>query len=79
MKYQIISGLKEPIGRPIKRTSLDDLIELAREMKVGDAVPLTLSESQTFRVILNALGYRCLTDGYRCEVPGKILTFKLSK
>lgn len=74
----IISGMTPPIGRPLKRTSLDQLIEIANQMKVGDAVPLTLSEAQTFRVILAAQGFKCFTDGYRCQQRGKILAFKLA-
>jgi hypothetical protein len=53
------------------------LIALSREMEIGDAVALTLSESQTMRIILQAQGHQCATDGWRCPEPGKTLVFKL--
>jgi len=79
LNYQVLSGLKAPIGRPVKRQKLDDLIKLAQTMEVGDAAILSNSEAQSFRTILNALGFDCVTDGYRCEVRGKTLAFKLKR
>jgi len=67
MNYEVLRGLREPIGRPLRRSKLDALIKLSDEMQLGDAAVLSLSESQQFRIILNAKGFRCLTDGYRCE------------
>ncbi len=77
MKYDVLRGLRPPIGRPLKRQSLIQLIELAKSMELGDAAVLTNSEAQVFRYILAGMGYLCLTDGYRCDVRGKTLAFKL--
>jgi len=79
MNYQIVKGLSEPTARPLSRNSLDDLIELAKTMDTGDAAVLSLSEVQTFRIILVAQNFRCVTDGFRCKVHGKTLAFKLAK
>jgi hypothetical protein len=46
-------------------------------MEEGDAVELTQAEAQTFRVILEALGNSCVSDGWRCKTVGKTLVFKL--
>lgn len=79
-QYQIIKGLKEPWNaHPKRRKSFDDLLILAGDMEIGDAAVLTQAEAQTFRTILMAQGYRCVTDGYRCEVRGKTLAFKLEQ
>ena len=80
MTYRIVVGMSPPVAsRPLTRNSLDGLIELAKKMDRGDAAILSQSEVQTFRIILIALGFRCITDGYRCDVVGKTLAFKLSK
>lgn len=79
MSYRIIEGLRPPIMRPPHRTKLDDLIALAASMKSGEAAVLTESEAQTFRVILNAQGFDCATDGWRCDERGKTLIFKLPR
>lgn len=84
--YRIIKGLTPPSGRDARRTKLDDLIILAGEMEIGDAALMTSAESQTFRVVLAAQGFACVTDGYashRFNVDkmegdlSKILVFKL--
>lgn len=75
---EIRKGLRPPNGRPAKRSKLPGLIALADRMEVGDAAVLSLSDSQTFRVVLAAKGFLCLTDGDHCEVRGKTLAFKLN-
>lgn len=77
MEYTVTRGLQPPVARGERRYKLTALIDLAKQMRVGDAVALRLSEAQTFRIILAALGYECVTDGYRCKEPGKTLAFKL--
>ena len=77
MSYNIIKGMAPPNMRPSRQVNLDNLVNLAREMQVGDAVSLRLSEANQFRIILAAQGFECRTDGWRCTVPGKILAFKL--
>lgn len=76
--YTILKGITPPLpSRPLKRTSLDDLLEAAKRMEVGDAVVMRLSEAQVFRYLLFALGFHCVTDGYRCPERGRTLVFKL--
>ena len=77
--FQIVKGLKAPLGRPLRRGILDDLIELAESMAVGDAVMLRLSEANQFRIILAAQGWLCLTDGYACPDKRRVYAFKLWK
>ncbi len=77
MTYKIVTGLKPPSGRPTRRTALDGLIELAKHMKVGDAVMLRLSEANQLRIILAAQGWLCLTDGYACPDKRYIYAFKV--
>ena len=78
MSYEIIKGLSSPApSHPLQRTSLDDLVTLAKRMEVGDAVHLTPSGAQTFRIILIALGFCCEFDTLRNKEHGMILVFKL--
>ena len=51
---------------------------LSREMEVGDAAHMCLSDAQQFRIILAAQGFDCVSDGYRSEVTGMTLVFKLA-
>ena len=83
MTFRITYQLKPPVGRPVRRTSLDDLVDLANIMVVGGAALLTQSQAQTFRIILAAQGFHCVTDGYRSpdtpgEYPRRIWCFKLN-
>lgn len=79
-KYVITKGMTPPTqSRPIKRTSLDNLIELAKKMDVGDAVALSSSESQTFRTILATLGFLGVSDSYRWPDRSKTLIFKMNR
>ena len=83
MSFRITNELRPPIGRPLRRKSLDELVELSRIMTVGEAALLTNSQAQTFRVILAAQGFACVTDGYRSpDTPGsyprRIWCFKLN-
>ena len=72
MSFRITSDLKPPLVRPFKRTSLDELVELASIMSIGEAALLTNSQAQTFRVILAAQGFLCVTDGWRTpDKPGE--------
>jgi hypothetical protein len=76
--YTVVKGITPPLpSRPLKRTSLDGLLEVAQRMEVGDAVVMRSAEAQVFRYLLFALGYHCITDGYRCTVRGCTLAFKL--
>jgi hypothetical protein len=77
--FQIVKGLKVPLGRPPRRGILDDLVALAEEMRVGDAAMLRLSEANQFRIILAAQGWLCLTDGYACPDKRFVYAFKLWK
>ena len=77
--FQVVKGLKVPLGRPSRRGVLDDLIELAESMAVGDAAMLRLSEANQFRIILAAQDWLCLTDGYACQDKRFIYAFKLCK
>lgn len=76
-RFTIRRGLASPPGHGKVRTKLDDLIALAHEMQPGEAVALTLSESQQMRVILAAMGYDCVTDGWNCPDHAKTHVFKL--
>lgn len=78
MSYEIHKG-KIPGARPRKRTKLDQLITLAKEMQVGDSVHLPYSEAQTFRVIVATLGFDCITDGWQSQVKGQTLVFKVDR
>lgn len=75
--YTITRKLLPPSPRPVKRTELDKLVALADAMRVGEAVLLSNCQAQTFRVILAAQGFMCLTDGYRSDDKSKIWAFKL--
>jgi hypothetical protein len=79
MNYEIAKNLRRPKSRPSRRKSLDDLVALAKRMRAGHAALLPFSEVQTFRIILAAQGYACVSDGYRTTgEPGKgIWCFKL--
>ena len=68
-----------PRSRALRRTSLENLIDLAKQMEVNDAVVVRLCDAQMLRIILITLGFECLTDGYHCPVPGKTLLFKIAK
>jgi len=81
MNYQVRHDLKPHSGRPLRRTALDGLVELASSMKVGDAAFLTNSEAQTFRIILAAQGFHCVSDGYLSpggSYPARTWVFKLA-
>jgi hypothetical protein len=80
--YMILRRMVPPIPRPTpvgRGDTLQALILCANQMAVGDAVVLSNSEAQTFRVILAAQGFLCVTDGYRCPQRTKLLAFKLAK
>lgn len=77
MNYEILKGLTPPFGREPRRTTLPAMIELARKMRVGDAVVLKSCEANVLRIVLAAMGYRCLTDAWRSTDKGKLLAFKL--
>lgn len=79
VNYKIITGMQPPTTRDLKRTKLDALVSLAKDMSVGDAAILTTSEAQIFRYILTAQGFMCLTDGWRCPDRTKTLAFKLQR
>jgi len=80
MTYQTTQGLQPPATRrPTKRQSLDDLVMLANGMEINEAALLTLSEAQTFRVILAAQGFNCVTDGYRSPPGRRIWCFKITR
>lgn len=79
-KRTILKNLRlPPRSRALKRTSLENLIELAKEMEVNDAVIVRCCDAQTLRIILLALGFECITDGYHCPERGKTLLFKIAK
>ena len=78
MSYRIVKGLKPHPQRPKRRTVLDRLLALSREMEVGDAAHMCLSDAQQFRIILAAQGFDCVSDGYRSEVANMTLVFKLA-
>lgn len=71
--------LPPPRSRPVKRTVLDDLIDLAKRMEVNDAVIVKPCDAQMLRIILITLGFECITDGYHCDVRGHTLLFKIAK
>jgi len=75
--FTIHKNLPIPKGRGSREQTLKNLITLANTMNVGDAVELSLSETNTFRTVLRTLGYECITDGWRCPNPTKILAFKV--
>ena len=80
--YTVTKGRQPRLGRPQRRVSLDRLLALADKMETGDAVLLTSSEAQTFRTILAAKGFDCVTDGYASpdtEYPRRTCVFKLAK
>ena len=79
MNYAVLKGKIPHCARPSKRTKLDDLIALAKEMETGDAAVMSSADAQTFRTILNTLGFDCVTEGYRCETRGKTLAFKIQR
>ena len=82
MDYVIHKGIAPPVGRPElrRRRKVMDMVRLARHMEIGDCVELTLSDANTFRTVMVALGQgvMCVTDGWRCKTRGKILAFKVS-
>ncbi len=76
--FEIQKGMTHPKRRPlIHRTSLDDLIHVAKNMECGDCV--ALKEANTMRIILNTLGFDCVTDGWNCPDRTKVYVFKLQK
>ena len=77
MSYEIIHNPTPPTPRKACRTHLDDLVSLAKSMQPGEAVLLSNSDAQTFRVIMAAQGFKCATDGWRSNDRSKLLTFKL--
>ena len=78
MSYTVVKGLTPPSCRhPLKRTTLRELIQLARDMKPGEAVALRLAEVNTFRIALEALGYVCSTDASQCPDKKRVYAFKL--
>jgi hypothetical protein len=79
MSYQILKGLEvHRHDHPAHRSTLIGLVKLAKQMEVGDAVLLRSSEAQTFRIILAALDFRCVTDGWNSSDPTRVLAFKLA-
>jgi hypothetical protein len=78
--YTIRKDLRPPPrSRPFKRTSLDGLIELAKQMEVNDAIIVKPCDAQMLRIILITLGFECITDGYHCPTFGHTLLFKIAK
>ena len=78
--YCVVRGAPLPHNNRVpKRTKLNDLIALAHSMKPGEAAVVSQSDGQTLRLILNAIGFDCITDGYHCEERGKTLAFKIQK
>lgn len=77
--FSIVKGLAPPVTdhgqRPNSQTQA--LVELAQAMEIGDAAVLNNSQAQQFRTVLAGMGFYCATDGWRCEVRGKTLAFKL--
>jgi hypothetical protein len=67
----------EARGGEYPRAKLLAILNLALAMEVGDCAEISLPEAGTLRVMLLAMGYRCQTDGWRCDTKGKILAFKL--
>lgn len=68
-----------PRSRPLKRTVLEDLIDLAKRMDVDDGVIVKSSDAQLLRIILITLGFECITDGWNCPERGKTILFKIAK
>jgi hypothetical protein len=77
--YQIISGLKAPAQREPRRSSLPRMIDLATRMKVGEAVPLSLSEATQLRIVLLVMGFECVYDAKQSPDKTKLLVFKLER
>ena len=75
--YTIVKNRRAPQGREPRRTKLDGLVALANQMEVGDAAEMLPTDAQTFRIILAAQGFRCVSDGWNQE-RRVTLIFKLS-
>ena len=75
--YAIAHGMLPHAGRPAKGSSMRTLIALAKHMRCGQAVLLSYSDMNTFRTILAAQGYSCVSDAYQSSVTGKTWVFKL--
>ena len=82
LRHPVIhKGLNPTANHPTEFSKVNWLCNIADQMEVGDAVELTMSESGTMRVILQARGFKCVTDAWQCKTKTNdrrmILVFKL--